>query len=105
MTREMDRVLRGATASTEGWAPTVDIHQCNGTLMVTAELPGLKKEDVKVEMTDEALIIEGEKTGTQRGSGGLPSMGNAVTVTSTGQSRCRREPRRIKHRPGWTTAS
>jgi HSP20 family protein len=61
MTREMDRVLRGGTALTDGWAPTVDIQQCNGTLTVTAELPGLQKEEVKVEITDEALIIEGER--------------------------------------------
>ena len=39
----------------------MDIRQCNGTLTVTAELPGLKKEEVKVQMTDEALIIEGER--------------------------------------------
>jgi len=28
---------------------------------VTAELPGLKKEDVKVELTEDALIIQGER--------------------------------------------
>jgi HSP20 family protein len=57
---EMDRMFKGAaTAGT--WAPTVDIQRCNGDLVVTAELPGLKKEEVKVEMTDEALIIEGER--------------------------------------------
>ena len=28
---------------------------------MTAELPGLKREDVKVECTDEGIIIEGEK--------------------------------------------
>ena len=28
---------------------------------VTAELPGLKKEDVKVDCTEEGIIIQGEK--------------------------------------------
>jgi len=28
---------------------------------VTAELPGLKKEEVKVELSDDSLIIEGER--------------------------------------------
>ena len=28
---------------------------------MTAELPGLKKEDVKVELTEDALIIQGER--------------------------------------------
>ena len=61
---EMNRTFRrpGASlASLERWAPAVDIQRCNGDLVVTAELPGLKKEEVKVEMTDEALIIEGER--------------------------------------------
>jgi len=57
---EMDRMFKGAAAQGT-WAPTVDIQRCNGDLVVTAELPGLKKEEVKVEMTDEALIIEGER--------------------------------------------
>jgi HSP20 family protein len=61
MTREMDRMFRGFAPVTEAWAPAVDIQQCNGTLTVTAELPGLKKDEVKVEMTDEAIIIEGER--------------------------------------------
>lgn len=30
--------------------------------MVTAELPGLKKEEVKVELSDKVLIIEGERS-------------------------------------------
>ena len=59
--REMDRMFRGFAPLTEAWAPTVDIQQCNGTLTVSAELPGLKKDEVRVEMTDEALIIEGER--------------------------------------------
>ncbi len=60
---EMDRILRGAAPATDGgaWSPAIDIQQCNGNLVVTAELPGLKKEEVKVELTDDALIIEGER--------------------------------------------
>jgi len=62
---EMDRMFRGnapaAVTAPEPWAPTVDVQRCNGDLVVTAELPGLKKEEVKVEMTDEALVIEGER--------------------------------------------
>ena len=68
LTEEMDRTFRGglAPAGTEGaelraWSPAVDVRQCNGDLMVTAELPGLKKEEVKVEVTDDALVIQGER--------------------------------------------
>jgi HSP20 family protein len=60
-TNEMDRVFRGNAPALKAWTPTVDIQKVNGDLLVTAELPGLKKEDVKIEMTDKALIIEGER--------------------------------------------
>jgi len=64
-TDEMDRMFRGVPLGEgEGltaWAPTMDVTRCNGDLVVTAELPGLKKEEVKVEMTEDALVIEGER--------------------------------------------
>ena len=43
------------------WAPEVEIFERDGELVVRADLPGLKKEDVKVELTDEGLTIEGER--------------------------------------------
>ena len=43
------------------WVPKVEVLQRNGELSVRAELPGLKKDDVKVELTDEALTISGER--------------------------------------------
>ncbi len=62
-TDEMDRVLRGRGpgAEIETWSPTMDVQRCNGTLVVTAELPGLKKEDIKVEVSEDTLTIEGER--------------------------------------------
>ncbi len=33
----------------------------NGKLLVYAELPGLKKGDIKVQVTEDALILEGER--------------------------------------------
>lgn len=43
------------------WMPQVELHRNNGELMVRADLPGLTKDDVKVELTDEALTISGER--------------------------------------------
>jgi HSP20 family protein len=63
-TNEMDRVFRGwgnGGAETEGWPPAIDVQQCGGSMVIAAELPGLKREDVKVEVADNAVIIEGEK--------------------------------------------
>lgn len=43
------------------WAPQIEVLQHNGDLTVRADLPGLTKDDVKVELTDEALSISGER--------------------------------------------
>jgi len=60
-TEEMDRAFRGTAPALKAWTPTVDIQKVNGNLIVTAELPGLKKEEVKVTTTETALILEGER--------------------------------------------
>jgi HSP20 family protein len=60
---ELDRSFSGVgmAPKEEFWTPVVEVRKCNGDLVVTAELPGLRKEDVKVEMTDDALVIQGER--------------------------------------------
>jgi HSP20 family protein len=50
---------RGAGAS--WWAPDIEVYQRNNELVVRADLPGLKKEDVKVDVTDHAIAIQGER--------------------------------------------
>jgi HSP20 family protein len=43
------------------WAPAVEVRQDQSNLIVTAELPGINKDNVKVEVTNEGLIISGER--------------------------------------------
>lgn len=43
------------------WMPPVEMLQKNGHLVVRADLPGMKKDDVKVELTDDMLTISGER--------------------------------------------
>ena len=62
MDRRMGRFFGGEGRSAAGaWNPAVEVAERNGQLQVHAELPGLKPEDVKVEVTHDALIIEGER--------------------------------------------
>jgi HSP20 family protein len=63
---EMDRAFSGwgPDAGSEGrglWSPEVDITERDGKMVVTADLPGLKKDDVKVEVMENSLIIQGER--------------------------------------------
>jgi len=43
------------------WTPDIEMFTKDQTLFVRADLPGLKKEDVTVEVTDEAITIRGER--------------------------------------------
>jgi len=43
------------------WAPRIDITQRNNEMVIRADLPGMNKDDVKVDVTDEAITIQGER--------------------------------------------
>jgi HSP20 family protein len=45
------------------WAPRLDVFEKDNMLVVKAELPGVQKEDVHVELDNGALIIKGETKG------------------------------------------
>jgi HSP20 family protein len=76
---EMDRAFEGFGLSrgwgrggeTGMWSPAVEVFERDNDLVVRAELPGLSKDDVKVEMTDEGLVIQGERRreGEEKGEG------------------------------------
>jgi len=41
--------------------PRTDVTETDGTIEVTAELPGLEEKDVEVNLADNVLVIRGEK--------------------------------------------
>ena len=43
------------------WSPTVDIEEDNENFLVKAELPGLKKEDIKISVRGNILSVSGER--------------------------------------------
>jgi len=56
-TRNDDEAARSAV-----WRPTVDIHEDENNYMIDAELPGMRKEDVKISFQDGVLSISGERS-------------------------------------------
>jgi HSP20 family protein len=74
MTSEFDRMfgetprpffrwpsLRRQAVSEIGWYPEIDVFEKDNRLFTKVDLPGMKKEDVKVEVTDGHLAISGER--------------------------------------------
>jgi HSP20 family protein len=63
--REFDRLMEEFIAKEEPverfFAPALDVYETDGEVVVKAELPGVKKEDVEVLVRDNSLIIRGEK--------------------------------------------
>jgi HSP20 family protein len=43
------------------WRPPVDIYETNDGVVLKVELPGIKKEDVSVEIKDNVLALKGER--------------------------------------------
>jgi HSP20 family protein len=43
------------------WAPRVNVEELEDKFEITAELPGMKKEDIDIEVRDGVLVIKGEK--------------------------------------------
>jgi HSP20 family protein len=43
------------------WYPQVEVSEKGGNLVVCADLPGLRKEDVHLEVHDDYLVLEGER--------------------------------------------
>jgi HSP20 family protein len=51
----------GALSGAETWMPEVEVFHRNGELVVRADLPGLTKDNVKVDIAEQQLTIEGER--------------------------------------------
>ena len=43
------------------WVPTFDVYEKEGELVVKADLPGIKREDIKILLEDGALVLQGER--------------------------------------------
>ena len=43
------------------WSPKIEVHKHNGEMTVRADLPGLKREDINLEIADGALTLSGER--------------------------------------------
>jgi HSP20 family protein len=75
MTDEFDRALQPFLSADEAgatiaWTPTVEISEQDGKYRILAELPGLSPDDVRVEVEDDALVLQGERQVEHEGTEG-----------------------------------
>jgi HSP20 family protein len=79
--REFDRLFddwapttsqRGLQAAGEGsFMPACDVEEADGHYLLALEMPGMKKEDIKIEALDNQLVVSGERrTETRQGKNG-----------------------------------
>lgn len=70
MSDRLNRVFgRPSTAKSDGketmtvadWTPSVDISETDGEYLIKAELPEVKKDDVKITLEEGVLSIQGER--------------------------------------------
>lgn len=94
------RSTQRENGSPSSWHPTIDILESEDDVTISAELPGLDREDIKVEVKDDVLTFWGERKqqeeqegdryrrterryGAFRRSFALPSTVSSENVTAT----------------------
>lgn len=77
MSEEMDRMVERFIGRTPGfsaagglsqWTPAVEVSQQGNEMIINADLPGMSREDVKVEVRGDKLIIEGQRQESEQSS-------------------------------------
>jgi HSP20 family protein len=43
------------------WAPSIDVEETNDAMIIRVELPGMKREDIKVTVAEDTVTISGER--------------------------------------------
>ena len=65
------RLERLSRPQPEAWAPPIDVYETSDTYVVTAELPGLTRDQVHLAVDDSRLTIQGRREAR-------PASGDAV---------------------------
>jgi HSP20 family protein len=66
MNRMFDEFFRGGNGEAAGtglssWTPAVDIHETDDGFVIKAELPGVSKDDVSVDVHQNTLTLRGQR--------------------------------------------
>ena len=59
-----ERLERLAAQHATAWAPPIDVYETEDRYVITAEVPGITREEVDLSLQDNRLTIRGMRSGT-----------------------------------------
>lgn len=72
LSQEVDRLFDeiihrpwGVSRGVQGWNPSIDLYETSEAFVLEADLPGVKMEDIKVEVQGNELVLQGERSSGQ----------------------------------------
>lgn len=66
---DRDRAAEGGMGEAGRWLPAVDLREEEGRIHVRVELPGVRPEDVDVRVSEDRLVVAGEKRSEEERTG------------------------------------
>jgi len=65
MLEDVDRMFEGSGPSgfgfARGWSPAIETVERDGRFVLRADLPGLSPDDVRIEVRDDVVVLDGER--------------------------------------------
>jgi HSP20 family protein len=67
VSRQLNRLFNdsGLDGESTNWLPPANVEETENELVLTAELPGIRQEDVAIELENNVLTIRGGKEETR----------------------------------------
>ena len=62
--------VKNSEAGRRTWLPAIDIYENDDAFVATADLPGLKKDDIDISIEDNVLTVSGERKFEKSDDGG-----------------------------------
>jgi HSP20 family protein len=59
-----ERIERMADAGAAGWTPPVDLYETTDRYVLIAELPGLTRDDIEIQVQDGTVTLQGRRHST-----------------------------------------
>ena len=56
-----ERLNRTGGDEASGWTPAIDVYETDDRFVISAELPGLSRDDIAIEIQQDTLHIRGER--------------------------------------------